>query len=576
MKSLRKLDTYILERYPIVWHSKVVYLFFGGLLMWLAYFLIGYFITDIEFLKTEDINDYFFDSAAVGMHSFIFIIVLTIWALFFFKKNAIRHYYPLKKFYFTKLFVLIQLGLLPYASVHVPFHYGIALKTKQLVPLDQLKMNAKTANLALAFLSDKDSYDIYNRDFLLSKPLEIIQFDRNESTWTPTNNFLDKDSLSYDANKHPDRTIQIDGTDFQFLTYHRITYHTKCDDYYFDYVDSFLTMDSTFKRYSIYNYSNVRYSRLSYSRYDEYESNLKSTEYRNEYLPTVHRWLKNDEKDSIENAISNFKILLNRYNIVCFIDERFWVNYLSREQYVNFHSSLLNEDLENDYLKYIKQNYAEAKIDLANYIYHQNSFEPIFGYDIYQLDQISYNANMAFFEPFNSEVNFLLPLVLVFFFGLFFLIFDFAHFIQLVITIPIGGALIIIFGLTVSLIHEYNYTYGYRNQSFDVLLSTLLLITSAIVLLLAIFSVYNSFFSKRVSGILVNLGYVLAPFFPGFVIYFFEEHSKEFVLDFCTGESHLINSFWLDLLTPSVIFPLAFVASVSYFALIKKWYAKSE
>ena len=575
MKSLRKLDTYILERYPIIWHSKVIYMLFAGILMWIGYFLIGYGITDIEFLKTEEIDEYFFESATLGFHCFLTIILLTVWALYFFKKNAIRHYYPLKRFYFSKLFIVIQLGMLPIVSVYLPFNYGIALKTKQLVSLNDLKVNAETTNLAMAFLSEDHLYEIHNRDFCLSKPLRIIDFDRNDSTWTQTTNFLDRDSSYYDAKKYPERNIQLDGITIQVLSYHSVRKRNQCDSYDLDYVDSFLTKDSTFKRCSIYNYSKTCYSKSSYSGYNEYGDSYSAKEYRKDYLPLVHRWVKNNEKDSIKNAIQKFKIILNRYNISCFIDQQYLVDYLSKKQYENFPSALIDYSLDHDAIKYARRNFSVAKLNLDEYLYHQNTVEPFFGFGLYKLKHIQENANIAFFQPINLTQNLLIPLMIVFLIGLFFLIFDFANFIQLVITIPIAGVLIIIVGLMASLIHEYSYRSGYGYQSFDASLSTLFFIVSTVILLLAAFSVYRRFFSKRIAGILINLGYMVAPFFPGIVIYFLDQQTKARVYDFCNGE-YVEHTFWSDLLIPEILFPLAFIASISYFSLIKKWYAKPE
>ena len=139
MKFLRKFDTFLLENYPVLWRSKVFYLLATGALLWVVFYLVGYAITDLNTLLTCSIDKRYEDTYAVLFHAILVLIILSFWALHFYKKNAIRHYYPLKRFYLLKLFFSILIGILPLVTIIVPFQAGVRAKARDLVDLETLQ-----------------------------------------------------------------------------------------------------------------------------------------------------------------------------------------------------------------------------------------------------------------------------------------------------------------------------------------------------------------------------------------------------------------------------------------------------
>ena len=76
MKFIKRFDTYLLENYPLIWLSKLPYVVAGGLLLNLVFFLIGFGLVDLNFLKNDSIGYYYGNSIVVLLHVITAIIAL--------------------------------------------------------------------------------------------------------------------------------------------------------------------------------------------------------------------------------------------------------------------------------------------------------------------------------------------------------------------------------------------------------------------------------------------------------------------------------------------------------------------
>ena len=104
MKSLKKFNTFLLENHPLTWHSKFIQLLLAGILIWVISFLSGFSLINMKALQDIRINSYYFNSLFILFHVIYCIVIIAFWAIYFYKNNAFKSYYPLQKGYFTKLF----------------------------------------------------------------------------------------------------------------------------------------------------------------------------------------------------------------------------------------------------------------------------------------------------------------------------------------------------------------------------------------------------------------------------------------------------------------------------------------
>lgn len=191
-------------------------------------------------------------------------------------------------------------------------------------------------------------------------------------------------------------------------------------------------------------------------------------------------------------------------------------------------------------------------------------------YDYYALHQVFRNYNtMHFGEPLKSYI------ILIYLFialGLtwLFLWFEFAAIKSLLISIPVAGVLIIINFLIVI----FSYSGGYGN--FDEMILSSFTITFFLIISLTGFALKTKKMKKRILNILVNLCYIISPFFIMFGILLYNQKTKYVqILNVCTGrmEETRIDSFLIE---PYFFFFYALIGILLFLPILKKWKAYEE
>jgi hypothetical protein len=575
MKLLRAFDTYLLEHHPILWHSKVTYLLLTGIVFWLAFFGAGYLLMDIELLKNTGISRYYENSYAMLVHVLLVIIAFSLWALFFFKKNAVRHYYPLSRWYFTRLFVCMAIGFLAIVTANIPFDYGVRLKTRSLLDLGEMQQDAQAANLAMPFLPSGDVYYLSKRTFPEPFPLREIILDENDSTWNDGDLHYEDSAgniLQYRAIDHPENTVRIDDRNYQLLKVKHISDETPCYNTTYDLITDYWVPDSSFAlhRTSILNYSGVSFpgafKKGPYTPLTAGYGNYPGKEYAEHYAPTVHRWVHADQKDSIVYAIGQLEKVLQRYSIGYAWDKQRIAAYLSECRYTDFNTDFIDDNPYNKELKWYERRLPGVNLrDLSN--------EGMYtmGYNKEDLETLYENAEVAYYHEFDEETAWSL-VVLATVLALLFLLFDFAHLIHFLIAIPVSGALMILTAMgavTITYLTRSHHHEEFYGMIFCFLFGTL-------IFALCIAATLSRFFGKRLAGILLIIGYGIAPLYLCFFVVFMDECTKYYAPHACGG-FYYEHTFWHDLgNTPWVMFSLALIGAISYFALIKRWYAKEE
>lgn len=130
---ISKLNKILLEKYPMLYHSKTVQLLAAGIGVWLTSFVLGYVLLGRSYAIYEDITDFYFKSFFVTFHILLVILTLSIWAVHFYKQNPIRGLYPLQKFYYTKLLLLIMIPFWLIGTAKTSFDLGVHTKFKHLI-----------------------------------------------------------------------------------------------------------------------------------------------------------------------------------------------------------------------------------------------------------------------------------------------------------------------------------------------------------------------------------------------------------------------------------------------------------
>jgi hypothetical protein len=139
--------------------------------------------------------------------------------------------------------------------------------------------------------------------------------------------------------------------------------------------------------------------------------------------------------------------------------------------------------------------------------------------------------------------------------------------------IPVAGVLMILTVLGTVLIVSYS-GYGRYSETNGAVFA---FVVGTVVFGLSIAATLLRFFPKRLAGVLLNMGYFIAPFYLPAFIGIMLLCTRTVTVNACHPYGdHQFSPFWMSLAQPWILVGCGVLGSVCYFALIKKWYAKEE
>ena len=134
MNFYRKINKYILERFPTMWNTQFVWMVLICLLTHLLYFGLGYSSLNIDVLKKYSVDSLFFTSGYFSFYIIIGILALIFFAFRYYAHNPFRHFYPLSQSYFWKIFSQLFIIFLLFGTVFISFENGARLKARKIAP----------------------------------------------------------------------------------------------------------------------------------------------------------------------------------------------------------------------------------------------------------------------------------------------------------------------------------------------------------------------------------------------------------------------------------------------------------
>lgn len=187
MQKLNKFNQYLLERYPTVWNTKIVWMVLTALVFHIVFFIIGY-VSHIDpvSLQKYSVKDDYFKNGVIFVHLIISILLIVGWLLMMLKNNAFKNFYPTSK---GKLFgQFVQYFIIIFSCTTFYFSYmtGFRMFINNKYPDQEMAKNIDIINRTAPFLSQNiESYTLENRlfpkpfyDFYCENSIEKI--DRNK------------------------------------------------------------------------------------------------------------------------------------------------------------------------------------------------------------------------------------------------------------------------------------------------------------------------------------------------------------------------------------------------------------
>ncbi|MCD1117439.1 DUF2254 domain-containing protein [Chryseobacterium turcicum] len=288
MQKINKFNQYLLEKYPTIWNTKLVWMLMAGFMVHILFFIIGY-ISHInpKSLQTSNVTNDYFNDGIILVHLIISILMIVGWLIMMFKNNAFKNFYPSSKgklfSQFFQYFVIIFVCTTFYFSYMIGFKMYINNK----YPDAEMKENIEVVNRGNAFLSQ--NLELYTLDNRLSpKPFynlycetNIKKVDRTKKYFVFYDRVYQYNSVysktSYKKNKDKEFIVpEPEKTENKEVIYSE-TNDNKSETFYFkkDVVD--VSQYIKYEGFSFYNFSELFYEYKSehydYSAINYYDKN---------------------------------------------------------------------------------------------------------------------------------------------------------------------------------------------------------------------------------------------------------------------------------------------------------------
>lgn len=182
MNFINKINKYLLENYPLIWNTRLVWMIGINILIHLIFFIIGYStVNNIEDLKEQyKLNQFFYDTSAVYYNFLISIFMLLIWIVFYLRNNAFKNLYVVKKGMLFKQFCIILVIFFISISQFYSFKQGLITKVKSLYNWQEVDKDIKTFNKTALFLVQNQlNYEIDKKKYPAPFPLNVSITNKN-------------------------------------------------------------------------------------------------------------------------------------------------------------------------------------------------------------------------------------------------------------------------------------------------------------------------------------------------------------------------------------------------------------
>lgn len=337
----KKINQYLLVNFPLIWNLKFHILLPVALLTHLVFYLAGYLnCNSLSCFYDSDRYDFFREIEA-GIYSFLVIVItIIIWLFFYLRNNAFKSFYPVKKSYLIKEFLLISFIILILISTIFSFKLGNIHRFETLSKNINYQKSLEIINQAKCFLAFE------REDFNERNTCDSIRY---------------RDSINSIVSDLP--------------------YIDSCDVYpNGDYTSIEETMEAAATEAIDENYS-TRILPIEHYSYLFYCSSSKSisgdsSDYER-YTKNAKRWILNKQKDSIKLCLMVYINLLKELNGQYSIDLEGLLNSILNDDVVSIsnyfpysydrnyqvvqslYSQNLEQSLEQSYLTSILLKYIE-------------------------------------------------------------------------------------------------------------------------------------------------------------------------------------------------------------------------
>jgi hypothetical protein len=348
--NFNKINNKILEKYPSIWNTKIVWMSSIGIIIHIIYFILGYFrfvnpVTFRMYSYFSGIDREFFQPLTV----IISILLLVIWLINLFKNNAFKSYYPQSKGQLFKQY--LQYIYIIFITISFPLSYSLGYKIylNYTYTDSDITTNWDDYSKAKLFaLTNTHEYLPQNRYYPppFDSVIPITTMDKMD---------INKPILTFDGNKLQyfkakyDKVINMHSS---IAVSERISkaYDTYTEDSITHLIElgEYINLDSlVINNYSLYNFSYDQATSNNYKHYNNYY-NYKNKANKIAYSKYVNDLLQRNNPQEFKQIINNIINIGKKYKINYNITTEKWFELVYHPPYYIL-DSFLREPKKHEY-----------------------------------------------------------------------------------------------------------------------------------------------------------------------------------------------------------------------------------
>jgi len=318
---IKNINTYLVERYPNIWNTRLFWVIGASLIIHFLFFLLGYIaLNNPESLHRYRAEDVFFNSGAVFFSVILSILIFVIWLVYLLKNNAFKAFYPTKQKDLFIQFCCYFISIFFCTSFFLSYSAGLKTYINTTYPDNVMVEHITTANDAALFLSHSlSNYTIDNKRY------PDFYFDNFCET---NHNFIDYketyySTFEFDYQFYSVKSIDYKNTNLRGQDVDGFIYKKQKDSVTYTYFFKDIVIEAkpyikTLKP-SYYNYSETFYNNTDFNDYyNGINRSLITNEkriYQDYKNYTKERYLRSKQNSELldRNNPEEIKTLLNNY-----------------------------------------------------------------------------------------------------------------------------------------------------------------------------------------------------------------------------------------------------------------------
>ncbi len=166
-KYTHKINQYLLENFPTIWNTRIVWMLSISLFIHLIFYALGCVtLTDVELLHERNAKEIYFKNGVVFFNIILSTILIVIWLIYLFKNNAFKNFYPTSKVKLFSQFVSYLVIIFFATTFYYSYNAGLKSFINSAYPDDEIANEIeKVNNTAVFFPNPIQKYTLDNLTF---------------------------------------------------------------------------------------------------------------------------------------------------------------------------------------------------------------------------------------------------------------------------------------------------------------------------------------------------------------------------------------------------------------------------